>query len=86
MNAPSVTPALPFAWPRQANRPGGAGLIAMEDAQAGKIIQRAASDGSNQQFFVEMGGYGTGNLHDVNGTDENSIRDFWQGYRDLLVF
>ncbi len=70
----------------QANMLGPAGLIAMEDAEAGEIIQRSVSDGSNEQSFVEMGGYGTDNLYDISGTDENSIRGFWQGYRDLMGF
>ena len=64
---------------RQANMLGPAGLIAMEDAEAGEIIQRSVSDGSNEQSFVEMGGYGTDNLYDISGTDENSIRGFWAG-------
>ncbi|ANX03455.1 Rieske 2Fe-2S domain-containing protein [Immundisolibacter cernigliae] len=80
------TPELRQHRLRQANMLGPAGLIAMEDAEAGEIIQRSVSDGSNQQSFVEMGGSGTENLYDISGTDENSIRGFWQGYRDLMGF
>ena len=68
---------------KQANLLGPAGYIAMEDAEAGEIVQRSISDGSNDNAFVEMGGAGTEDL-DYSGTDENSIRGFWTGYRELM--
>lgn len=70
---------------RQANLLGPAGLIAMEDAEAGEIIQRGIARDADQNSFVEMGGDGYGDM-DSTGTDENSIRGFWKGYRELMGF
>jgi len=35
---------------------------------------------------VEMGGDGFHDLMEGAGTDENSIRGFWKGYRQLMGF
>ncbi|MBL4621547.1 MAG: Rieske 2Fe-2S domain-containing protein [Immundisolibacteraceae bacterium] len=67
----------------QANMLGPAGLIAMEDAEAGEIIQKGIIRDADQTSFVEMGGDGYGDL-EGSGTDENSIRVFWKGYRKLM--
>ena len=69
---------------RQANMLGPAGLIAMEDAEAGEIIQRGIVRDADRNAFVEMGGSGTEDILTGSGTDENSIRGFWKGYRELM--
>jgi anthranilate 1,2-dioxygenase large subunit len=71
---------------KQANMLGPAGFIAMEDGEAGEIIQRAIRDGADLSSFVEMGGSSTDDLYDISGTDENSIRGFWSGYRALMGY
>jgi len=68
---------------RQANLLGPSGLIAMEDAEAGEIVQRGIVRDADKNSFMEMGGDGLNNLDGV-GADENSIRGFWKGYRQLM--
>jgi len=69
----------------QANLLGPSGLIAMEDAEAGEIVQRGIVRDADQTSFMEMGGDGLDDLDGV-GADENSIRGFWKGYRQLMGF
>ena len=67
----------------QANLLGPSGLIAMEDAEAGEVVQRGIVRDADQSSFMEMGGDGVNDLDGV-GADENSIRGFWKGYRAIM--
>ena len=68
---------------RQCNMIGPAGYIAMEDAEATEIVQRGTVRDWESSAIVEMAGSGFEDL-DYGGQDENAIRGFWKGYRELM--
>lgn len=68
---------------RQSNMIGPAGYIAMEDGEATEIVQRGTTCDWDACSLVEMAGSGTEDL-DYGGQDENAIRGFWKGWRELM--
>lgn len=70
---------------RQINMIGPAGFISMEDGEAVNICQQGIVRDADKSSFIEMGGHGTGSL-EFMGVDENPIRGFWKGYRQLMNF
>jgi anthranilate 1,2-dioxygenase large subunit len=70
---------------RQGNMIGPAGYIAMEDSEATEIVQRGTVADWDESSFVEMAGSSTDDL-DFGGQDENAIRGFWKGYREIMGY
>ena len=68
---------------KQANILGPAGLIAMEDAESGVLVQRAARQAQAQCSTLQMGGLGEieSQAHQVT---EMPIRGVWRNYCKLM--
>ena len=78
-------PALRLMRIRQANLVGPAGLVSVEDGEAGAAIQRVIQGGSGRHSVIEMGG--TGAIEDQeNLITEVPVRGFWRYYCHLMEY
>ena len=68
---------------QQANILGPAGLIAMEDAESGVLVQRAARRSPERCSTLQMGGLGAIESQDHQVT-EMPIRGVWRNYCNLM--
>ena len=68
---------------KQANILGPAGLIGMEDAESGVLVQRAARRAQEQCSTLQMGGLGPIESQDHQVT-EMPIRGVWRNYCKLM--
>ncbi|MGE3969062.1 MAG: 3-phenylpropionate dioxygenase, partial [Dongiaceae bacterium] len=69
----------------QTNLVGPAGLISMEDGEAGVLIQRAIERERHASSVMEMGGKGPIGDQD-HLVSEMSVRGFWKHYCDVMGY
>nr|ART37488.1 E260 [uncultured bacterium] len=62
---------------------GPAGYISMEDGEAVNICQQGIAGSLDATSVIECGGDSTDSM-EVMGVDENGVRAFWAGYRQLM--
>lgn len=68
---------------KQFNMVGPAGFISMEDGEAVELCQRGVEPDPQESSVILMGGESMDSL-EVMGVDENAIRGFWKGYREIM--
>ena len=79
------TPALREMRMRQVNLVGPAGLVSMEDGEAGVLVQKSLRAGGHTHSVIEMGG--TGAIEDPDTIlTEVPVRRFWRYYCSLMGF
>ena len=55
----------------------------MEDGEAVELCQRGVEPDPQESSVILMGGESMDSL-EVMGVDENAIRGFWKGYREIM--
>ena len=70
---------------RQVNLVGPAGLVSMEDGEAGVLVQKSLRAGGHSHSVIEMGGTGAIEDQDTILT-EVPVRGFWRYYCGLMGF
>lgn len=70
---------------RNINLVGPAGLISMEDGEAVELVQQGVHRDELERSFVEMGGNDVRDSVSPMGMDENAVRGFWKGYREIMA-
>lgn len=68
---------------RNINLVGPAGFISMEDGEAVELCQKGIAGTEDERSVMPMGGNSTDDVSPI-GMDENSVRGFWKGYRELM--
>jgi anthranilate 1,2-dioxygenase large subunit len=68
---------------KQHNMIGPAGYISMEDGEAVDICQQGITGSLEETSVIECGGSSIESI-EVMGVDENGVRGFWAGYRQLM--
>ncbi len=68
---------------KQHNLVGPAGYISMEDGEAVEICQQGIAGSLDETSVIECGGSSVESM-EVMGVDENGVRGFWAGYRQLM--
>ncbi len=79
------TPGLREMRMRQVNLVGPAGLVSMEDGEAGVLVQKSLRAGGHSHSVIEMGGTGAIEDQDTILT-EVPVRGFWRYYCTLMGF
>ena len=79
------TPALREMRMRQVDLVGPAGLVSMEDGEAGVLVQKSLRAGGHTHSVIEMGGTGAIEDQDTILT-EVPVRGFWRYYCSLMGF
>lgn len=70
---------------KQANLVGPAGFISMEDTEATECVQRANDYAPrSDRSYIGLGGDSTENVDNL--VNENLIRAFWKGYREVMGY
>lgn len=70
---------------RNINLVGPAGLISMEDGEAVELVQNGVHRDGELRSFIEMGGNDVEDYTSPMGMDENAVRGFWKGYREVMA-
>jgi anthranilate 1,2-dioxygenase large subunit len=70
---------------RNINLVGPAGFISMEDGEAIELCQNGVHRDENVRSFIEMGGTEAAQHTSPIGMDENAVRGFWKGYRNVMT-
>ncbi len=78
------TPELRNLRIKQANLVGPAGYISMEDTEATELVQRGIAGSESGSSVLEMARSAPEEPHSV--ISEGLIRQFWEGYRQLMGF
>ena len=79
------TPELRAMRMRQVNLVGPAGLVSMEDGEAGVLVQKSLRAGGHSHSIIEMGGVGEIENQETVLT-EVPVRGFWRYYCELMGF
>jgi len=70
---------------RNINLVGPAGFISMEDGEAVEIVQQGVHRDEGEKSLIEMGGTDVRETVSPMGMDENAVRGFWKGYRQIMA-
>lgn len=70
---------------RNINLVGPAGFISMEDGEAVELCQNGVHRDEKERSFIEMGGIEAAPYTSPMGMDENAVRGFWKGYRQVML-
>lgn len=70
---------------RNINLVGPAGFISMEDGEAVEIVQQGVHRDESEKSLIEMGGTDVRDMVSLMGMDENAVRGFWKGYRQIMA-
>ncbi len=79
------TPELREIRMRQVNLVGPAGLVSMEDGEAGILVQKSLRAGGHSHSIIEMGGVGAIENQETVLT-EVPVRGFWRYYCTLMGY
>ncbi|MGB1649132.1 MAG: aromatic ring-hydroxylating dioxygenase subunit alpha [Cycloclasticus sp.] len=70
---------------RNINLVGPGGFISMEDGEAVEIVQQGVHRDERENSLIEMGGNDVRDEVSPMGMDENAVRGFWKGYRQIMA-
>ena len=57
----------------------------MEDGEAVEIVQQGVHRDERENSLIEMGGNDVRDEVSPMGMDENAVRGFWKGYRQIMA-